>query len=90
VRAPAKRVRLLLGREKARGDGEEVLAERRERDGPPAPVEQPHPVRFLERSHLRRDGGLAHMAGARRLGEAAGLGDEVEGTKARQGHRAGL
>ncbi len=81
---------LVLGREQPRGDREHALAERGQRDAAAVAVEQGHAEAGLQRPHLRRQRRLAGGAGARRLGEPAGLGDEVEGAQQGEVHRTDL
>ena len=50
-------------------------------DLPATPVEQAHAISLLECGHLAREVGLAEARIARRGGERAGLGNEMEGAE---------
>jgi hypothetical protein len=54
ARAGKQRQRFVLRREQARGDREQALAKRRQRQRPAAPIEEGDAMRRLERADLRR------------------------------------
>ncbi len=86
LRAGEQGLGLVGGGEEPGGDLGEVLAERRELDAAAAAVEEADAVQRLELAHLGGERGLAEPGVAGGLGEALGLGHEVEGAKEGDGH----
>ena len=81
ARAAEQLLGLALDREQPRAERIQALAQRRQPHAAGTALEELDAVVLLQRLHLRGEGGLRHVQGARGVGEAARAGDGVEGTE---------